>query len=164
MRKFIPLPLGQFFMGLFWLGIALLVFWEYRFHVCRGSGGMGPATFPKILAVSLTLLVVVYWFQSRKAKAIPFFETAKIAGCAQGRISGGPCLRGCVFLGEFGRPDHFVGAEPRRAQMDRRIRLDKGSCRRPDPVRWNLVCFHHVARGLVAVGPVAVVLLMAILD
>ncbi len=39
---------------------------------------MGPATFPKILAACLTLLVGVYWLQSRKAKAIPFFETAKM--------------------------------------------------------------------------------------
>jgi hypothetical protein len=78
MRKFIPLPLGQFFMGLFWLGIALLVFWETVSMSAAEAGSMGPATFPKILAVSLVLLVGVYWFQSRKAKAIPFFETAKI--------------------------------------------------------------------------------------
>ena len=78
MRKFIPFPLGQFFMGLFWLGMALLVFWEIVSMSAAEAGSMGPATFPKILAACLTLLVGVYWFQSRKAKAIPFFETAKI--------------------------------------------------------------------------------------
>lgn len=78
MRKFIPFPLGQFFMGLFWLGMALLVFWETASLSAAEAGGMGPATFPKILATCLTLLVGVYWLQSRKAKAISFFETAKM--------------------------------------------------------------------------------------
>jgi putative tricarboxylic transport membrane protein len=78
MRKLIPLPLGQFIMGLVWLGVAVLVFWETVSMSAAEAGGMGPATFPKILAVSLALLVGVYWFQSRKAKAIPFFEAAKM--------------------------------------------------------------------------------------
>ena len=63
---------------MFWLGMAILVFWETVSMSAAEAGGMGPATFPKILAACLTLLVGVYWFQSRKAKAIPFFETAKI--------------------------------------------------------------------------------------
>jgi Tripartite tricarboxylate transporter TctB family len=78
MRKFLPIPLGQFFMGLCWLGLAFFVFRDIASMSDAEAGGMGPATFPKILAVSLTLLVFVYWFQSRKVKAIPFFETATI--------------------------------------------------------------------------------------
>lgn len=78
MRKYISLPVGQFLVGLFWLGLALLVFLGISSMSAAEAGSMGPATFPKILAVSLTILVVIHWIQSRKAKAIPFFETAKI--------------------------------------------------------------------------------------
>jgi hypothetical protein len=75
MRKFFPLPLGQFGVGLFWLSIAFLVFWGITSMSAAEAGSMGPATFPKILAVSLSILVVVYWFQSRNVKTISFFET-----------------------------------------------------------------------------------------
>lgn len=71
MRKFLPIPLGQFFMGLFWLGLAFLVFRDIASMSDAEGGGMGPASFPKILAVSLTLLVAVYWFQSRMGKTVP---------------------------------------------------------------------------------------------
>jgi len=77
MRKFFSLPMGQFGAGLFWLSIAFLVFMGIASMSAAEAGSMGPATFPKILAVSLSILVVVYWFQSRKAKTISFFETAK---------------------------------------------------------------------------------------
>lgn len=76
MRKFFPLPLGQFLTGLFWLSIAGLVFREITSLSAAEAGSMGPATFPRILAVSLSVLVALYWLQSREAKTIAFFETA----------------------------------------------------------------------------------------
>ena len=77
MRKFLSIPLGQFFMGLFWLGIAIFVFRDILSMSAAEAGGMGPGTYPKILAVGLTLLVFVYWFQSRGKKAAPVSEPAK---------------------------------------------------------------------------------------
>ena len=78
MRKFLPIPLGQFFMGLFWSGIAFFVFRDIASMSAAEAGGMGPGTYPKILAVCLTLLVFVYWFQLRKKKTVPVSEPAKI--------------------------------------------------------------------------------------
>ena len=44
---------------------------------------MGPGTYPKILAVGLTLLVSVYWLQSRKGKTVLSSEPAKIRDVAK---------------------------------------------------------------------------------
>ncbi|MHB8772400.1 MAG: tripartite tricarboxylate transporter TctB family protein [Syntrophales bacterium] len=71
MRKLLPMPLGQFFMGLFWFGMAFIVFRDIASLSSAEAGAMGPGTYPKILAVSLTLLVCVYWFQARKDKTAP---------------------------------------------------------------------------------------------
>jgi hypothetical protein len=79
MRKLLPMPLGQFFMGLFWFGIAFFVFRDIVSMSDAEAGGMGPGTYPKILAVSLTLLVCVYWFQARKNRAAAVSEPAKIS-------------------------------------------------------------------------------------
>ncbi len=78
MRKLLPIPLGQGFMGLFWLGLALLVFRDIASMSAAEAGAMGPGTYPKILAVCLTLLVFVYWFQARKVKKDTASEPAKI--------------------------------------------------------------------------------------
>ncbi len=78
MRKFLPIPVGQLFMGLFWFGIAFCVFRDVASMSAAEAGAMGPGTYPKILAVSLTLLVCVYWFQARKDKTAPVSEPAKI--------------------------------------------------------------------------------------
>lgn len=77
MKKYLSLPLGPFLIGLFWLGLALLVFRGIASMSPAEAGSMGPATFPKILAVSLSLLVVIHWIQSRKGKTTPFFEMGK---------------------------------------------------------------------------------------
>jgi hypothetical protein len=66
------IPLGQMLVGLFWVGIAVLVFHGIAGLPPADPGGLGPATFPKILAFSLIGLVAIYWFQSRKASPIPF--------------------------------------------------------------------------------------------
>jgi len=57
-------------MGLFWLGVAVLVFWGIGSLPPAEAGGLGPASFPKLLALSLLGLIVVYWFQSIKDAAI----------------------------------------------------------------------------------------------
>ena len=75
MRKFLPIPLGQLGVGLFWMSIAFLVFWGITSMSAAETGSVGPATFPRILAISLSILVIAYWFQSRKAETTSFFET-----------------------------------------------------------------------------------------
>lgn len=78
MRKFLSIPLGQFFMGLCWLGLAFFVFRDIASMSDAEAGGMGPGTYPKILAVGLTLLVFVYWFQAHRKKAVSVSEPAKM--------------------------------------------------------------------------------------
>jgi putative tricarboxylic transport membrane protein len=78
MRKFLPIPMGRFFMGLFWVGIAFMVLRDIASMSAAEPGGMGPGTFPKILAISLTLLVCVYWFQARRRKGDRASEPVKI--------------------------------------------------------------------------------------
>jgi putative tricarboxylic transport membrane protein len=68
------ISLGQLLVGLFWVGLAALVFYGIRSLAPAEPGGLGPATFPKILAVSLSALVALYWFQSWKAAPIPFLK------------------------------------------------------------------------------------------
>ncbi|MDP1992454.1 MAG: tripartite tricarboxylate transporter TctB family protein [Syntrophales bacterium] len=79
MRKLLSIPLGPFLMGLCWLGLACLVFRDIASMSAAEAGGMGPGTYPKILAVGLTLLVLVYWFQSRRKKAASISEPSKTA-------------------------------------------------------------------------------------
>jgi hypothetical protein len=78
MRKFLSIPLGQFFMGLFWFGMAFFVFRDIASMSDAEAGGMGPGTYPKILAVGLTLLVFIYWLQSRKKQAAQVSEPVKM--------------------------------------------------------------------------------------
>jgi len=59
------------------LGIAFLVFWGIASLSAAEVGSMGPATFPMVLAVSLSILVILYWIQSRGEAAAPLFEKGK---------------------------------------------------------------------------------------
>jgi hypothetical protein len=76
MKPAIPVPLGRLLTGLFWTGIAILVLYGTRNLPPGDPGGLGPATFPRILAISLFGLVAIYWIQSRKAASVPFLKSA----------------------------------------------------------------------------------------
>ena len=77
MKPSFLLRVGPFGAVVFWLSIALIVFWGIGSMSEAQAGHIGPATFPKILAVSLSMLVIVYWLQSRKKKALSLLVTAK---------------------------------------------------------------------------------------
>jgi len=75
MKRMIPIPMGQLLVGLFWIGVVILTFMGVAALPAADPGGLGPATFPKILACSLLGLIAVYWFQSRRDNAISFFKS-----------------------------------------------------------------------------------------
>jgi hypothetical protein len=105
MRKFLPIPLGQAAMGLCWLAVALLVFRDIASMSAAEEGGMGPGTYPKILAVSLTVLVLIYWVQSRREKAALLTERSE----ARDKVRAA-CLVGLAFAAA--RLWESVGALP----------------------------------------------------
>jgi hypothetical protein len=74
MKSVTGIPLGQFLAGIFWMGIAILVLYGIRTLPAADPGGLGPATFPKILAVSLVGLVAIYGYQSRKGSQVEAVE------------------------------------------------------------------------------------------
>jgi hypothetical protein len=74
MKSVTGIPRGQFLAGVFWLGIAILVLYGIRTLPAADPGGLGPASFPKILAVSLAGLVAIYWYQSRKGSPVEAVE------------------------------------------------------------------------------------------
>ena len=73
--KRMVIPKGQFLVGLFWIGVAILTFMGMSDLPAADPGGLGPATFPRILAYGLLLLIAVYWFQSRRDNPISFFTS-----------------------------------------------------------------------------------------
>jgi hypothetical protein len=75
MKRTISIPKGQFLVGLFWIGVAILTFMGLSELPAADPGGLGPATFPRILAYCLLLLIAVYWFQSRRDNPISFFKS-----------------------------------------------------------------------------------------
>lgn len=76
MKPVTPIPLGQLLVGLFWAGMAVLVFFGIKNLPPADPGGLGPATFPKVLAISLVGLVAIYWVQSRRVASISFLKGA----------------------------------------------------------------------------------------
>jgi hypothetical protein len=76
MKRTMPVPVGPLLVGFFWLGVAMLVFYGIRNLPAADPGGLGPASFPKILAFCLVGLVGLYWVQSRKAAPEPFLKDA----------------------------------------------------------------------------------------
>jgi putative tricarboxylic transport membrane protein len=73
MKKIFPIPLGHFFAGLFWLAVAILVFVGIAPLPAAEGGGIGPASFPRILGFSLLGLGLLYWVQSRQEKKVEVF-------------------------------------------------------------------------------------------
>jgi hypothetical protein len=74
MKRIFSIPLAHFFAGLFWLALAVLVFLGIASLPDAEGGAVGPASFPRILGISLLFLVVLYWVQSRKEEKVEFFE------------------------------------------------------------------------------------------
>jgi len=87
------IPRGQLLVGLFWIGLAAFVVYGIRKLPPAEPGGLGPATFPKILAVGLVGLVALYWIQSFKAAKIP--SSRNDAG---GSIIKSACLSALAFI------------------------------------------------------------------
>lgn len=87
------IPRGQLLVGLFWIGLAALVVYGIRKLPPAEPGGLGPATFPKILAVGLVGLVALYWLQARKGERIP----SEKSGTA-GSILKPVCLSALAFI------------------------------------------------------------------
>ncbi|MBI5581102.1 MAG: tripartite tricarboxylate transporter TctB family protein [Deltaproteobacteria bacterium] len=75
MKRTIPIPMGQLLVGLFWIGVAILTFMGIAALPAADPGGLGPATFPKIIAFSLLGLIALYWFQARRDKPVSFFKS-----------------------------------------------------------------------------------------
>ena len=74
MEKIGSIPLSHFFAGLFWLAVAILVFVGIAPLPEAEGGGIGPASFPRTLGISLLILVILYWVGSRKEGKVEFFE------------------------------------------------------------------------------------------
>ena len=74
MKKIGSSPLGHFFVWLFWMVLAALVFVEIASLPGAEAGAIGPASFPRILGISLLALAGIYWFQSRKEGRVELFE------------------------------------------------------------------------------------------
>ncbi len=87
------IPRGQLLVGLFWIGLAAFVGYGIRKLPPAEPGGLGPATFPKILAVGLLGLVALYWLQSRKAERIPLSKDG-----TAGRFVKPVCLSALAFI------------------------------------------------------------------
>lgn len=87
------IPPAQLLVGLFWIGLVVLVFYGIRGLPPAEPEGLGPATFPKILAVGLLGLVALYWIQSLKAARI---QSSK--DDAGGSIFKSICLCALAFI------------------------------------------------------------------
>ncbi len=74
MKKILSIPPGYFFAGLFWLILTALVFIGIASLPDAEGGGIGPASFPRVLGVGLLVLAILYWIQSRKEGKIELFE------------------------------------------------------------------------------------------
>jgi len=80
-------------MGLFWIGLAGVVFYGIRSLPPAGPEGLGPAAFPRILALGLVGLVALYWLQSRKATRISSSKDG-----TDGSVLKAVCLSALAFL------------------------------------------------------------------
>ena len=69
------IPRAQLLAALFWIAVAGLVFYGIRGLPPADPGGLGPATFPKILAFGLLGLVGLSLLQSRKRAYGPAAES-----------------------------------------------------------------------------------------
>ena len=67
------MPPGHFFAGLFWLGVAVLVFVGIASLPAAEGGAIGPASFPRVLGFALLGLVLLYWIQSRQEEEVEIF-------------------------------------------------------------------------------------------
>ncbi len=78
-------PRAQGLVGLFWLGLAGLVLWGAAGLSEEPDAAIGPAFFPRALAVALLVLVPLYWLENRRALAVALWEGGGRTG---GRMAG----------------------------------------------------------------------------